>query len=175
MAAPPQDLGAHDRAARAGGAAEQGGERGLERGRLGVVCVVLERRVLPAGVAGWFDQLALAAAAAEIGHRDVRDPVARQLAREHAGIELRIGARAGEVADVDERLDVPGGERSDELGVRAIRVTNRVEAVHGYGSAAHAGFIDPMITDAPRGERVRKKRGGTCTIDVQTQVRYEAW
>ena len=64
---------------------------------------------------------------AKLGNALVADLERRELLRQHVGVELGVGARARDGADIDDQLDAAGAQQLDELGDASVGMADRVD------------------------------------------------
>ena len=123
VAAPPHRLRAHDRLPLAGGLLDQRVDRGPELGRVHVVGVPGERLVVQRGVPGV--RTARSAATQRLTLPSVCDGLVAERGGERLATEVRVPARPGEAADVDQYGDGRGLQYRDEVSDRSGAVTDR--------------------------------------------------
>ncbi len=140
VALPPQGFGAHHCRGRA---PRQRGQpfAGLAvRGRRHVVGIAPEPGIAP-GVVGRTRHGG--AASAQVGHRDIPDPLARQGHRHRLPAELGVAARAGEPPHVGYGADTGRGQNAEEPCPVPGGMADGPEGVHGLVPRAFTGFGTP--------------------------------
>jgi len=103
----------------------------LELAGEGVVGIVLETRVLPARVDRRIDVPLPWPPAPEFLEVPIPDAGAVEPGGHRVGIELRAAARAGHLADIDDRLDVRRREGVEHDLLRARPVADRPQFTRG--------------------------------------------
>ena len=129
MAAPPDGLCAHDRAAMPLGNITQLLKSGSKRIRRRVIGVCAKGGVSPIGVGRWRRIPWTASPAAERADVAVVDARISQGCGKDLRIELRVGSRARYRPDVDQKVDRGLLKQCQELRGCAGRMTNRVNRV----------------------------------------------
>jgi hypothetical protein len=136
MAAPPNRLGAHDRADVDGAKLDQFRQTFTERPGLGVVGIVPETGVLPEDVRRWPRVLAARAQTAQGCDVAIADPSRRQVVWKDIHVEPRIGSRPGHGADIDDHARPYPDEQRRHLINTAGRMADGKEGLYTHRSAA---------------------------------------
>jgi hypothetical protein len=121
VAAPWHRFGAHNRGALRGGNINQFAQALTELRSLHVIGVAPETRILPGGVDRILPRVPQAT---ESGHMRIPDMSAAQRSRELLSVVLRVPARPGNRADVDELLDMVRHQHLDKFIDRMSRVAD---------------------------------------------------
>ena len=160
MAAPPQGLGAHDRAPRRFSEATEFAEAGSKCVAESVVGVVVEAFVLPERVRPGWDGALPSAQAAERGDRLIANVEPCQSRRQRVPVVLRIRARAGNSPNVDDEADLGEMEKFDESLDRARRMSDGVVWIHIWSELVSCPLFRRTggIMDFPRSFRSLRPR-----------------
>ena len=127
VTAPPEGLGAHDRARLARCHLEQFSQAFTERSGLGVVRIVVEGPSFPPSVRSFFNVLTLGPPSAEQREVDIGDSRSLERSRQHVEVELRIGPRPRDTSDVDETGHPECAENVDEFARPTRRMSECVK------------------------------------------------
>lgn len=139
VASPPDRLGTHDGATLLASDRDEMFQAGVEGFRQCVVGVVVEAFVGPEGVGVWGDFLAFSTQTAEGGDVLVGDFIGSERVGKRVLIELRIGARSWNRADINEFLDTRSAEEFGEFLDASVRVADGEERESHAG--AFTGFF----------------------------------
>jgi hypothetical protein len=129
MAAPPDGLGAHDRAAVLAAQFSQLRKACGERLRQGIVGIVPKAPHPPIGVRRWFYIFRLSSKTAKRGNMSIADLPRRQRFGEAVAVELRIGTGSRHRPHVDDEIDAGLPEQIDKFGDRPGGMADGEECV----------------------------------------------
>ena len=139
MAAPPDGLGAHDRAPMLAAQFSQLRKACGERLRQGIVGIVPKAPHPPIGVWGRFYASRLSSKTAKFRDMFIADLPRRQRFGEAVAVELRIGTGSRHRPHVDDEIDAGLPEQIDEFGDRPGGMADGEERVRvGSGDMANA-------------------------------------
>jgi hypothetical protein len=127
VAAPPQQLGAHDRTSLRRANLLQSDKPVVKRFRHGVIGKIAEALIFPERVRRSGKQVLASAPATQFRDMDVIDPIFAQRLRQAIPIELRVGSRTRNGAHIDQHSDIAALQYLDELVSRAGGMTDGKE------------------------------------------------